>query len=90
MMGAPSVAIEKFPKGDEFVRVFELGKYLTRNDCGNLSNGSWGVNSMIPIVVAAKLGIPLVDCDGMGRAFPELPMVTFHLNGMSATYGNYR
>ena len=29
MMGAPSVAIEKFPKGDEFVRVFEkLGKYL--------------------------------------------------------------
>ena len=40
---------------------------------------------MIPIVVAAKLGIPLVDCDGMGRAFPELPMVTFHLNGMSAT-----
>ncbi|HDM0541064.1 TPA: DUF917 family protein, partial [Staphylococcus aureus] len=28
---------------------------------------------------------PLVDCDGMGRAFPELPMVTFHLNGMSAT-----
>ena len=29
MMGAPSVVIEKFPKGDEFVRVFEkLGKYL--------------------------------------------------------------
>jgi DUF917 family protein len=40
---------------------------------------------IVPIVVAAKLGIPLVDCDGMGRAFPELPMVTFHLNGMSAT-----
>jgi DUF917 family protein len=30
-----------------------------------------GVNSMIPIVVAAKLGIPLVDCDGMGQYFPN-------------------
>lgn len=29
MMGAPSVLIEKFPKGDEFVRVFEkLGRYV--------------------------------------------------------------
>ena len=92
MMGAPSVAIEKFPKGDEFVRVFEkLGKYLDQETiAGTFPMEAGGVNSMIPIVVAAKLGIPLVDCDGMGRAFPELPMVTFHLNGMSATYGNYR
>lgn len=44
-----------------------------------------GVNSMIPIVVAAQLGLPMVDCDGMGRAFPELQMVTFHLDGISAT-----
>ncbi|NSN52201.1 DUF917 family protein, partial [Enterococcus faecalis] len=87
MMGAPSVAIEKFPKGDEFVRVFEkLGKYLDQETiAGTFPMEAGGVNSMIPIVVAAKLGIPLVDCDGMGRAFPELPMVTFHLNGMSAT-----
>lgn len=87
MMGAPSVAIEKFPKGDEFVRVFEkLGKYLDQETiAGTFPMEAGCVNSMIPIVVAAKLGIPLVDCDGMGRAFPELPMVTFHLNGMSAT-----
>lgn len=44
-----------------------------------------GVNSMIPIVVAAQLGLPMVDCDGMGRAFPELQMVTFHLDRISAT-----
>jgi uncharacterized protein len=35
-----------------------------------------GVNSMIPFSVAAQLGLPLVDADGMGRAFPELQMVT--------------
>ena len=44
-----------------------------------------GVNSMLPIAAAARLGLPLVDVDGMGRAFPELQMVTFTIGGMSAT-----
>ena len=35
-----------------------------------------GVNSMLPIAAAARLNLPMVDCDGMGRAFPELQMVT--------------
>ena len=87
MMGAPSVLIEKFPKGDEFVRVFEkLGRYLgVENIAGTFPMEAGGVNSMIPIVVAATLGLPLVDCDGMGRAFPELQMTTFNLAGVSAT-----
>lgn len=86
MMGAPSVLIEKFPKGDEFVRVFKkLGQYLNKEVKGTFPMEAGGVNSMIPIVVAAQLGLPLIDCDGMGRAFPELQMVTFHLNGVSST-----
>ena len=44
-----------------------------------------GLNSMLPIAAAARLGLPLVDCDGMGRAFPELQMVTFTIGGISAT-----
>jgi DUF917 family protein len=40
---------------------------------------------MIPIVVAATLGVPLVDADGMGRAFPEIQMVTPTLHGVAAT-----
>ena len=44
-----------------------------------------GVNSMLPIAAAARLGMPLVDVDGMGRAFPELQMVTFTIGGMKAT-----
>ncbi|MGM0122827.1 hypothetical protein IGI37_000193 [Enterococcus sp. AZ194] len=87
MMGAPSVLIEKFPKGDEFVRVFDkLSRYLgVENITGTYPMEAGGVNSMIPFVVAAKLGIPLLDCDGMGRAFPELQMTTFNLGGISAT-----
>jgi DUF917 family protein len=40
---------------------------------------------MIPIVAAAYTGKPLLNGDGMGRAFPELQMVTFHLIGVKAT-----
>ncbi|XP_013405324.1 uncharacterized protein LOC106170126 [Lingula anatina] len=34
--------------------------------------GGW--NAMEPLIVAAEIGLPVVDCDGMGRAFPELQM----------------
>ncbi|XP_019642503.1 PREDICTED: uncharacterized protein LOC109483812 [Branchiostoma belcheri] len=33
-----------------------------------------GLNSMEPLVVGAALDLPVVDADGMGRAFPELQM----------------
>lgn len=33
-----------------------------------------GANSIEPLTVGAELQIPVVDADGMGRAFPELQM----------------
>ena len=42
-----------------------------------------GGNGLLPITWAARLGLPLVDADGMGRAFPEVPQVTMHLAGIS-------
>lgn len=86
MLGAPSVLIEKIASGDDVetsVRKLEerLGRradFITPIEIG-------GCNSMIPIVAAARLGIPLVNADGMGRAFPELQMVTFNVYGVSAT-----
>lgn len=39
------------------------------------------MNSLEPIVVAAELGIPVVDADGMGRAFPELQMFLPYIYG---------
>ena len=44
-----------------------------------------GINSTIPLVVGALLNIPVVDADGMGRAFPELQMETFGVYGVSGT-----
>ena len=33
-----------------------------------------GANSIEPLVAGAELGLPIVDADGLGRAFPELQM----------------
>ncbi|AEM40164.1 DUF917 domain-containing protein [Ketogulonicigenium vulgare] len=86
MMGAPTVMTEKLPQGDELVNAFvALEKLLGRKIDAVLCGEAGGVNSMTPFVVAAATGLPLVDGDGMGRAFPELQMETFALAGVSAT-----
>lgn len=85
-MGAPTVGVEKLPRGDEHVRAFSaLESYLGRRITHTVSIEAGGVNSTIPFRVAAQLGIPVVDADGMGRAFPEIQMVTATLYGVSAT-----
>lgn len=86
MMGAPTVMVEKIPAGSEVVHAFRLlgrhlGRELTHVACGEVG----GVNSTVPFVVAAELGIPLVDADGMGRAFPELQMTLPGIAGIRAT-----
>lgn len=86
MMGAPTVLVEKVPSGEEVFRAFNILKdYLGTEIYATIPIEAGGVNSMIPIAVAATQGLPLVNADGMGRAFPELQMVTYHLYGVSAT-----
>ncbi|KAA9233714.1 DUF917 domain-containing protein [Aerococcus mictus] len=86
-MGAPSILLEKFPAGDEFIKTFEkLSNFLGVEEIsGTFPMEAGGVNSMIPIAVAASTGLPVVDVDGMGRAFPELQMTTFHLGGKTVS-----
>ena len=43
-----------------------------------------GLNSTIPIAVAASAGLPIIDGDGMGRAFPELQMVSMTMHQIAA------
>ncbi|ABO50074.1 protein of unknown function DUF917 [Desulforamulus reducens MI-1] len=86
MMGAPTVLVEKVPNGEEAIHAFNsLAKTLGTKVFATIPIEAGGVNSMIPLALAARMGIPVVDTDGMGRAFPELQMVTFHLNDISAT-----
>ena len=86
MMGAPTVLVEKIPSGTEVLDAYRmLERRLQCRAVATVSAEAGGVNSMIPMVVAATLGVPLVDADGMGRAFPEIQMVTPTLHGVSAT-----
>ena len=86
MMGAPTVLCEKGIGATEYRHVFEMvERYFGRKVYAAMPMEAGGVNSMLPIAAAARLGIPMVDCDGMGRAFPELQMVTFTIGGVSAT-----
>lgn len=86
MMGAPTVMTEKIPQGDELINAFKaLEKLLNRKIDAVLCCEAGGVNSMVPFAIAAQAGLPLIDGDGMGRAFPELQMVTFTMHSVSAT-----
>lgn len=86
MMGAPTVIIEKIPRGDEvFEALHALEARLGRKARATMSIEAGGINSTIPLAVGARLDLPVVDCDGMGRAFPELQMVSSHLYGVDAT-----
>jgi Uncharacterized conserved protein len=86
MMGAPTVMIEKLPSLDEVIApVAALGHYLGRPVTHVACAEVGGVNSTIPVAAAAALGLPLVDADGMGRAFPELQMVLPTLYGVTAS-----
>jgi len=86
MMGAPTVLVEKIPKGDEAVRSLRaLEQHLGRRAFATMPVECGGINSTMPLVVGARLGLPVVDADGMGRAFPELHMETFHVYGVSGT-----
>ena len=86
LMGAPTVAVEKIPRGDEVIETLRaLEKRFGAKAYATMSVEAGGLNSTIPLGVAARLRIPVVDGDGMGRAFPEIQMFTFHLHGVSAT-----
>jgi DUF917 family protein len=86
MMGAPTVMVEKTPSTElvgQAVTVLAEHLGITPTHVSCIEAG--GVNSTFPLVAAAQLGLPLVDGDGMGRAFPELQMVLATLDGIACT-----
>ncbi len=86
MMGAPTVMLEKMPGGEECVQALRsVQSFLGRPVKYIYSIEAGGLNSTVPITLAARLHMPMVDLDGMGRAFPEIQMVTHNLFGITAT-----
>ena len=82
-MGAPLAALEKIPSGEEFKAIFRAlpkGKrvVLVPAEIG-------GANAFTPLWIGAMMGLPVLDGDTIGRAFPELQMSVCTLHGVSAS-----
>jgi DUF917 family protein len=82
-IGAPTVSVEKLRRGDEEYRALRtLEAHMGVRFDGVVPMEVGGGNSIRPRIAAAQARIPTVDADGMGRAFPELQMVTFFIYGV--------
>src|SRR6266705_5348422 len=82
-MGAPLVGQERLtdPRTIErAVRMME--EYLGRRFTAVMSLEIGGGNSIQPFMAAALLGLPVVDGDCMGRAFPEAQMTSFAIHDL--------
>ncbi|MDA5193832.1 DUF917 domain-containing protein [Govanella unica] len=83
-MGAPTVGEEKLPNGREPVAGLRMLEHLKgRKVDALIASEIGGSNGLAAMVLAAAEGLPVVDGDGMGRAFPEAQMVTYNIYGLS-------
>lgn len=83
-MGAPTVSNEKLQEGREIMRaVRALEAHLREKIYAIIIGEIGGGNALGPLVAALQLGLPAVDGDSMGRAFPELQMDTFMIYGIA-------
>ena len=81
-MGAPTVSNEKLQEGREIMRaVRALEEHLRKKIYAIVIGEIGGGNALGPMITALQCELPVVDGDGMGRAFPELDMDTFMIYG---------
>lgn len=84
MMGAPTVSNEKLAAGNEIqTAIRALEEHLKQDVAAIIIGEIGGSNALGPLIAGLQCGLPVVDGDGMGRAFPELQMDTFNITGVS-------
>ena len=82
-MGAPLIFFEKMAAGDEGeVLRREMEAIMGKPVKAILAAEIGGSNGLTPVAWAARMGLPVIDGDGIGRAFPEINMITLELNGV--------
>jgi len=81
-VGAPLVALEKPPSLIALRSGLKsVADALSGRVKAFFATEIGGLQCIFPLLLAAEAGLPLLDGDGMGRAFPELQMTTFSIYG---------
>ncbi len=81
-IGAPLVCLEKPPSILALQSGFESVRTALKGSVGAFFAAEiGGLQCMFPLLLAARCGVPLLDGDSIGRAFPELQMSTFAIYG---------
>ena len=84
-MGAPLVTQEKLGDGEAIAETIRrMEAYLGRRFKGIMIWEIGGANGFQALLGSAILGLPVIDCDAMGRAFPQADMTTFAICDLPA------
>lgn len=85
-IGAPLVSLEKLPSGKECIAcIREVERFFGKRVTALVAAEIGGSNAFCALQAASLLGLPVVDADTLGRAFPELHMSSANLHGISAS-----
>ena len=83
MLGSPTLAAERIFSGDEGATLVAAAEQRHgARVCALMPYAIGGANGLLPVTWAARTGLPLVDADGMGRAFSMLHRQAMHLAGV--------
>jgi hypothetical protein len=86
LIGAPQLANERIFSGDEGRVLTHSLEDLLGSPVGALMClEAAGPNGLVPVTWAARAGLPLLDADGAGRAFPGLEQSVMHVAGVPAS-----
>ncbi|HEX6351505.1 DUF917 domain-containing protein [Actinophytocola sp.] len=85
-LGAPDVYIERIGTGRESVGIRrQVEAHFGRPVAALMSTEVGGFNGPGSVALAANAGLPMLDADGMGRAFPGVEQVSMQAAGITAS-----
>ena len=85
-IGAPEVYVERIGTGRESAGIRDqVEAHFGRRAAALMCTEVGGFNGPGSVALAAHAGLPLLDADGMGRAFPGVEQVAMQVAGVTAS-----
>ncbi|MEV6606093.1 DUF917 domain-containing protein [Kutzneria sp. NPDC051319] len=83
-LGAPAIGAERIGTCREAATIrVHVERHFGQPVVAMLCNEIGGFHGAASVALAAHAGLPMLDADGMGRAFPGMSRVSMHLAGVT-------